>query len=98
MSKPEQKKEAAEARWEAAQLQAANAQRELDYAVAVFEKNLEELDETTVTATKNKIEEQREAIKSFLMKSHEVFVSEMKQYEHKMQVLSRTKLVLPGDK
>ena len=48
MSNPEQKKEAAEARWEAAQLQAANAQRELEYAVAVFEQGKEELERANI--------------------------------------------------
>jgi hypothetical protein len=84
MSNPEQKKQAAEARWEAAQLQAANAQRELDYAIVVFKKESATLPKETVELTNEKILEQQETIKTFLMKSHEVFVSEMKQYEFKV--------------
>ena len=84
MSNPEQKKEAAEARWEAAQLQAANAQRELEYAVAVFEQGKEELTPEVIEAAYAQIEAQRDTIKSFLLKSHSVFVSEMKQYEFRI--------------
>jgi hypothetical protein len=80
MSNPAQKLAAAEARWEAAQLQAATAQRELDYAVAVFEKNKNEVDADTVAATYAQITTQQEAIKSFLMKSKQVWDDENKAF------------------
>lgn len=84
MSKPEQKKAAAEARWEAAQLQAANAQRELDYAVAVFEKESAGMPKEDIDVVNAKIWEQQETIKKFLLNSHSAFTSAMKEYEFKV--------------
>jgi chorismate mutase len=84
MSNPEQKKEAAEARWEAAQLQAANAQRELDYAIAVFEQNKDELDQDTVEGVYSQINSQKESIKEFVMKSYSAYSSAIKEYEFKV--------------
>jgi hypothetical protein len=75
-----QKLAAAEARWEAAQLQAANAQRELDYAIAVFDQGKAELDGAQIEAIMAQVEVQREAIKKFLMDSHEVFVKATLKY------------------
>jgi hypothetical protein len=64
----ERKLAAAESRWEAIQLTAANAQRELDYAIAVFEKHVDELPEEARVSTKAQIEAQKELIKNHLMK------------------------------
>lgn len=76
----EQKKAAAESRWEAAQMQAANAQRELDYAISVFEKHKDELSTTEQQSTVVKIDEQRNLIKDFLLKSHQVYQNAVLRY------------------
>jgi uncharacterized protein YfaP (DUF2135 family) len=68
------KLEAATSRWEAAQLQAANAQRELDYAIAIFEKHKDELEQAQIEATEAQIEAQKQIIKDSLMKGHQAFV------------------------
>jgi hypothetical protein len=73
MSNPDQKLAAAESRWEAAQLQAANAQRELDYAIAVVEQGKSELTEEQLQTLEAQIQIQKDAIKDFLMKSHQVY-------------------------
>jgi hypothetical protein len=82
--KVERKKNAAEARWEAAQLQAAAAQRELDYAVAIFEKDKTELDQETIDAIYAQIQSQKSVIEEFIMKSKQVFMDETRQYEFRM--------------
>jgi hypothetical protein len=69
-----QKIAAAEARWEAAQLQAANAKRELDYAIAVFEEGKGELTGEQVSALQAQIQVQQDAIKDHLMKSKQAYV------------------------
>jgi small-conductance mechanosensitive channel len=82
------KKEAAEARWEAAQLQAANAQRELDYAIAVVEQGKSELTEDQKTVIDAQIEIQRESIKDFLMKAHTVYQEAILAYQEGMRRLN----------
>jgi hypothetical protein len=82
MSNP-QKLAAAESRWEAAQLQAANAQRELDYAIAVFDQGKAELDGAQIEAIMAQIEVQKSAIKKFLLDSHEVFIKASVKYGEK---------------
>jgi len=81
MSDHNQKYEAAKSRWEAVQLQAANAMRELDYAVAVFEKDKTELDQETIDALYAQITAQKKTIEDFVMKSRTVFMDESKKYE-----------------
>jgi hypothetical protein len=83
--KLEQKMAAAESRWEAAQLQAANAQRELDYAVTVFEKHKDELGATEQQSTVVKIDEQRNQIKTFLLKSQQVYQSAVLHYNSEVK-------------
>lgn len=80
MSNPEQKLSAAESRWEAQQMQAANAQRELDYAIAVYEKHKDELDEAQREATEAQIEAQKAQIKEYVMKGHQAFVEATLRY------------------
>jgi hypothetical protein len=82
--KVERKKNAAEARWEAAQLQAAAAQRELDYAVAIFEKDKTELDQETIDVIYAQIQSQKSVIEEFILKSKQVFLDETRQYEFRM--------------
>jgi hypothetical protein len=77
----EQKMAAAEARWEAAQLQAANAKRELDYAVAVVHESKSELTEEQITTIDAQAEIQQQAIKDFVMKSHQVYTEAILSYE-----------------
>jgi hypothetical protein len=75
---------AAESRWEACQLQAANAQRELDYAIAVYEQHKDELPPTDQESTQAKIDEQKDAIKDFLLKSYQVFQDAVKAHDSGM--------------
>ena len=80
MSNPEQKLAAAESRWEAAQLQAANAQRELDYAIAVIENGKSELNEDQIAALDAQIQHQKDTIKEFLLKSRSAYASAALRY------------------
>lgn len=64
---------ASESRWEAIQMTGANAQRELDYAVAVFEKHKEEMSTEDLQSTMAQIEEQKARIKDYVMKGYTVF-------------------------
>ena len=77
----EQKMAAAEARWEAAQLQAANAKRELDYAIAVVDQGKSELTEEQLTTLDAQVEIQQQTIKDFVMKSHQVYTEAILAYE-----------------
>jgi hypothetical protein len=76
------KKDAAQSRWEAVQMQAANAQRELDYAVAVFEKHQDELEQGQIEATQAQIDAQKDQIKEYLMKGYQAFLEAEKAYEY----------------
>jgi hypothetical protein len=82
LSNPDQKLAAAESRWEAAQLQAANAQRELDYAIAVVENGKSELNDDQIKALDAQIQLQKDSIKDFLMKSHQVYQDAVKGYTY----------------
>jgi hypothetical protein len=84
----EQKKAAAESRWEAAQLQAANAQRELDYAVAVVDKHADDMSPEELAAAKAQIAVQQNSIKDFTMKSFEVYKSALLTYENGLERLN----------
>lgn len=75
---------AAESRWEAVQMQAANAQRELDYAVAVLEEHKSELSPTELVSTEAKIQEQKDAIKTYLLKGHQVFQDAVRYHDSGM--------------
>lgn len=68
----ERKLAASESRWEAVQLTAANAQKELDYAIAVFEKHKDELTTEQLQSTMAQIDEQKNNIKSYLMRGYTV--------------------------
>lgn len=67
---------AAESRWEAIQLTAANAQRELDYAVAVFEKHQDEMPQEERDTVSAQIEKQKETIKDYVLKGQSAFASD----------------------
>jgi hypothetical protein len=83
------KREAAIARWEAEQMQAANAQRELDYAIAVFEQHKEELDSATIEATEAQIEAQKAQIKEYVMKALQSHNEALLSYEEQMRRLAK---------
>lgn len=82
------KRDAATSRWEAAQMQAANAQRELDYAVAVFEKHQDELEQAQIEATLAQIDAQKAQIKEYLMKGYQAFLEAEKAYTYGMSKLN----------
>jgi len=67
---------ASESRWEAVQLTAANAQHELDYAVAIFEKHKEELSTEELQSTMAQIDEQKNKIKNYLLNGRQVFTQD----------------------
>lgn len=83
----ERKRNGAESRWEAIQLQAANAQRELDYAIALFEKHKDELSTKDQESTMAKIDEQKQAIKSYLLRGYQVHEEAQRAYESGMKRL-----------
>jgi hypothetical protein len=83
------KRDAAASRWEAVQLQAANAQRELDYAIAVVEQHKDTLSTEELQSTMAKIDEQKNEIKSYLLKGHQVFVESQRAYESGMSKVQR---------
>ena len=89
IEKIEQKRSAAESAWEAIQLTAANAQRELDYAIAVFEQHENELREDEINSTRAKIEEQREAIRTYLLKGHQKYQEDMLMYKSNLARLEK---------
>lgn len=79
----EQKKAAAESRWEAIQLQAAMAQREIDFAVAYYSEHKDELDPTVYNTEEidAQIERQKESIKDFLLKGHQAYKEAILSYD-----------------
>jgi hypothetical protein len=79
---------AAESRWEAVQMQAANAQRELDYAIAVVEQGRSELTEDQKIVLDAQINIQKETIKEYLMKGRQVYAEAVRYYESGMSRLN----------
>ena len=89
MSTLERKRNAAESAWEAIQLTAANGQRELDYAIAIFEKHQDEMREDDINSTRKKIEEQKQAIKDYLLKGHQKYQEDMLTYKSDLARLEK---------
>lgn len=73
----ERKLNNAERTWEEIQIRAASAQRELDYAVAVFEKHKAELQLKELEQTTAQIEVQRKAIKDYLEKGKTAYAQDI---------------------
>lgn len=84
MSKSKDKKkknliDQAEFLWERAQVQAAGAQKNLDIAVETFKNFIGEMPEDQVKLTEQKIAEQQETIKDFLMAARDAYAARLEE-------------------